>query len=186
LLLAASLAIFHLGNAAMLPLYGMAVVTLRQADPGAFTAQTLLIAQAVMLVAAWLAPGLIRRYDYWRVMLVTYLALPARGLIAALWLDAWGVWPVQVLDGISAGLQGVVVPALVVRLLQGSGRVNAGQRSVMTIQGIGAASSPALGGMLAQRFGYPAAFLALGAVAAGALVLWLVFGRMMRRACRTD
>ena len=48
LLLAASLLLFHLGNAAMLPLYGMAVVASHQADPSAFLAETIVIAQGVM------------------------------------------------------------------------------------------------------------------------------------------
>ena len=44
----------------------------------------------------------------------------------------------------------------------------------MTLQGVGAALSPAVGGLVAQRFGYSAAFLALGAIAAAALALWLL------------
>lgn len=75
------------------------------------------------------------------------------------------------------------MPALVVRLLEGSGRVNVGQGIVMTVQGAGAALSPALGGILAHRFGYPAAFIALGAVSAGSLVLWrgIAQARLRRR-----
>ncbi|WP_051481430.1 MFS transporter [Paraburkholderia nodosa] len=186
LLLAASLALFHLGNAAMLPLYGMAIVAAHQGDPGAFTAKTIVIAQLVMVAAAWLAPRLILRCGYWWVMLITYFALPVRGMVAAALLNAWGVWPVQVLDGVGAGLQSVVVPALVVRLLQGSGRVNVGQGVVMTVQGIGAALSPALGGLLAQRLGYASAFFALGAVSTGSLALWLGFGHAVRHACRAE
>jgi MFS family permease len=183
LLLAAALGLFHLGNAAMLPLYGLAIVAAHQGEPSAFTAQTIVIAQLVMVAAAMLATRLIRWRGYWWVILLTFLALPMRGLIAASVIHAWGVWPVQALDGIGAGLQSVAVPALVVRLLEGSGRVNVGQGIVMTVQGAGAALSPALGGILAHRFGYPAAFIALGAVSTGSLVLWLGFGASLRHAC---
>ncbi|MFM0506474.1 MFS transporter [Paraburkholderia sp. RL17-373-BIF-A] len=183
LLLAAALGLFHLGNAAMLPLYGLAIVAAHQGEPSAFTAQTIVIAQLVMVAAAMLATRLIRWRGYWWVILLTFLALPLRGLIAASVIHAWGVWPVQALDGIGAGLQSVAVPALVVRLLEGSGRVNVGQGIVMTVQGAGAALSPALGGILAHRFGYPAAFIALGAVSTGSLVLWLGFGASLRHAC---
>ncbi|TDY20981.1 putative MFS family arabinose efflux permease [Paraburkholderia sp. BL6665CI2N2] len=183
LLLAAALGLFHLGNAAMLPLYGLAIVAAHQGEPSAFTAQTIVIAQLVMVAAAVLANRLIRWRGYWWVILLTFLALPLRGLIAASVIHAWGVWPVQALDGIGAGLQSVAVPALVVRLLEGSGRVNVGQGVVMTVQGAGAALSPALGGILAHRFGYPAAFIALGAVSTGSLVLWLGFGASLRHAC---
>lgn len=183
LLLAASLAMFHLGNAAMLPLYGLAVVAAHQGDPSAFTAQTIVVAQLLMVAAAWFANRLIRRIGYWGVILVTFLALPLRGLVAALFIAAWGVFPVQALDGIGAGLQSVAVPALVVRLLQGTGRVNVGQGVVMTVQGVGAALSPALGGVLAQHFGYASAFVVLGAVSTGSLALWLLFGTTLKSAC---
>ncbi|SAK60981.1 major facilitator transporter [Caballeronia temeraria] len=183
LLLAASLAMFHLGNAAMLPLYGLAVVAAHQGDPSAFTAQTIVVAQLVMVVAAVFANRLIQRIGYWGVILITFLALPARGLVAGMFITAWGVWPVQALDGIGAGLQSVAVPALVVRLLQGTGRVNVGQGVVMTVQGIGAALSPALGGVLAQHFGYATAFFVLGAVSTGSLALWLLFGASLKKAC---
>ncbi|KWE73684.1 MFS transporter [Burkholderia ubonensis] len=182
-LLGASLALFHLGNAAMLPLYGMGVVATHRSNASAFTAQTVVIAQLVMVAAAWLAPRLIRAHGYWRVLLLSYLALPVRGVLAAVLMNEAGVWPVQVLDGIGAGLQSVVVPALVVRLLHGSGRVNVGQGAVATVQGIGAALSPALGGVLAQHFGYPAAFVVLGAVSTGSLALWLGHARSLSEVC---
>ncbi|MFM0613172.1 MFS transporter [Paraburkholderia nemoris] len=183
LLLSAALAMFHLGNAAMLPLYGLAVVAAHKGDPSAFTAQTIVVAQLVMVFAACFANRLIQRFGYWGVILITFLALPLRGLVAALFISAWGVWPVQALDGIGAGLQSVAVPALIVRLLLGTGRVNVGQGVVMTVQGVGAALSPALGGVLAQHFGYAAAFLVLGAVSVGSLALWLLFGTFLKKAC---
>ena len=43
----------------------------------------------------------------------------------------------------------------VARILSGTGHVNAGLGAVMTIQGIGAALSPALGGYIAERLGLP-------------------------------
>lgn len=72
-------------------------------------------------------------------------------------------------------MQSVVVPAMVVRLLKSSGRVNAGQGAVIAIQAIGASLSPALGGMLAQHFGYSTAFCLLGSSAPLALVLWFFY-----------
>jgi MFS family permease len=186
LVLAAALAMFHLGNAAMLPLYGLAIVAAKQGDPSAFTAQTIIVAQLVMVIVSMMASRLIKWRGYWWVILITFLALPLRGAIAASVLHAWGVWPVQALDGIGAGLQSVAVPALVVRLLDGTGRVNVGQGVVMTCQAAGASLSPLLGGLLAHTFGYSAAFLVLGAVSTGSIALWLGFGASLRRACRTS
>ncbi|KAB7772337.1 MFS transporter [Xanthomonas sp. LMG 12462] len=173
LVLAAALALFHLGNAAMLPLYGMAVVAAHQGDPNALTATTIIVAQSTMVLASLLAMRLIRVRGHWWVLLLTFLALPLRGLIAASVIHTWGVFPVQILDGVGAGLQSVAVPALVAHLLQGTGRVNVGQGAVMTMQGVGAALSPALGGWIAQGFGYRAAFMLLGGISLLSLALWV-------------
>ncbi|MFX5960873.1 MFS transporter, partial [Acinetobacter baumannii] len=79
--------------------------------------------------------------------------------------------PVQVLDGVGAGLLGVALPGLVAQTLRGTGHVHAGLGAVMTLQGLGAAASPALAGWIAQRFGFDAAFLSLGGIAVLALAL---------------
>lgn len=48
-LLAITLGLFHLGNAAMLPLYGMAIVAAHAGDANALTATTIVVAQATMV-----------------------------------------------------------------------------------------------------------------------------------------
>ena len=90
-------------------------------------------------------------------------------------INTWGVYPVQILDGVGAGLQSVAVPGLVARILYGTGRVNVGQGAVMTVQGLGASLSPAIGGWIAQEIGYSAMFLILGGFALGSVALWLGF-----------
>ncbi len=183
LVLAAALALFHLGNGAMMPLYGLAVVGAGKGDAASFTALTVMVAQGVMVVTALLATRAAARRGYWLVLLVSFISLPVRGWIASSCIDAWGVWPVQALDGIGAGLQGVAVPGLVAYLLDGTGRVNVGQGAVMTVQGLGASLSPALGGWLAQWLGYQAAFYILGGFSLCSIALWVAYGRLLRSAC---
>ena len=120
-----------------------------------------------MIVVSLIAMRMAERRGYWLVLLVSFLALPIRGLIAAFVISRWGVYPVQMLDGIGAGLQSVAVPGLVARILNGTGRVNAGQGAVMTAQGIGASLSPAIGGWIAQEIGYSPMFMILGSFALG-------------------
>jgi MFS family permease len=90
---------------------------------------------------------------------------------------------VQILDGIGAGLQSVAVPGLVARILNGTGRVNVGQGAVMTVQGLGASFSPAIGGWIAQEIGYRAMFMILGSFALGSVALWLGFASLLKPAC---
>jgi predicted permease len=98
------------------------------------------------------------------VLLISFAALPLRGFLAGTFIEHWGVWPVQALDGIGAGLQSVAVP-------------------VMTVQGVGASLSPAIGGWLAQELGYNIAFYVLGSFAIVSVALWVGFAGTMRPAC---
>jgi len=182
LILAAALALFHLGNGAMLPLYGIAVVATTHGDAASFVAITIVVAQTVMIGASIVAMRMAEKSGYWLVLLISFMALPIRGLIAAGFISHWGVYPVQMLDGIGAGLQSVAVPGLVARLLSGSGRVNVGQGAVMTVQGLGASLSPALGGWIAQGLGYGPMFLILGSFALVSIGLWLVYAPVLKPA----
>jgi MFS family permease len=183
LILAAALACFHLGNGAMLPLYGLAVVADAKGNPAIFTAETVVVAQGVMILASILAMRMAADQGYWLVLLISFLALPVRGVLAGTFIEQWGVWPVQALDGIGAGLQSVAVPGLVACLLNGTGRVNVGQGAVMTVQGIGASLSPAIGGWLAQFLGFQLTFFILGGFALASVALWLGFAGTLRPAC---
>lgn len=183
LILAACLACFHLGNGAMLPLYGLAVVGAGKGNPAMFTAMTVVVAQAVMILASLVAMRMASGKGYWLVLLISFLALPLRGYLAGSFIEHWGVWPVQALDGIGAGLQSVAVPGLVACLLDGTGRVNVGQGAVMTVQGVGASLSPAIGGWIAQMLGYRAAFFILGSFAIASVMLWIGFAALLRPAC---
>ncbi|MFG1425218.1 MFS transporter [Roseixanthobacter glucoisosaccharinicivorans] len=179
---AATLLLFHFGNAAMLPLLGQAIAAKGGADPSAYTAATVVIAQLTMIPMALLAARLAGTRGYWLVLLLALLALPVRGLIAGLWQSPYALVPVQILDGVGAGLLGVATPGLAAQILRGTGHANIGLGVVLTCQGLGAALSPALAGFLAARFGYGVAFLALAGVAIAALGLWVIASGSIRAA----
>ena len=183
LVLAAALALFHLGNGAVLPLYGMAMTLAKQGDPAQLVAITIVVAQGTMIIASLVAMHLGAREGYWWVLLISFVSLPIRAVVASYTVSRWGVYPVQILDGVGAGLQSVAVPALVARLLDGSGRVNVGQGAVMTMQGLGASLSPVIGGWIAQAMGYQISFLVLGAFALVSTILWLACAPWLRPAC---
>lgn len=190
-ILALVMMLFHLGNGAMLPLLGQAMVATGQGDPSASTALTVVVAQLTMIPMALLAARLAQSRGYWIVIVLALLALPLRGAIAASFSGFWVLVPVQILDGVGAGLLGVALPGLVASILRGTGHFNVGLGAVMTVQGIGASLSPTLGGWVAQSHGYAAAFMTLGGIAVLALALWLVAtmvfdGRWARQAGATE
>jgi MFS family permease len=60
-------------------------------------------------------------------------------------------------------------------------RKNLAQGAVTTIQGAGAAVSPALGGWIAERIGFAPTFLVLGALGLAAVGSWVVLGGAMKQ-----
>ena len=182
LVLSVTLVLFHLGNGAMLPLLGQSLAA-KGADPSAYTSATIIVAQVTMIPMALLAAWLVGTRGYWIVFVLALIALPVRGVIAAVVTGPIGLGPVQVLDGVGAGLLGVAVPGLIARIMSGTGRVNLAIGVVTAVQGLGAALSPALGGVLAGRYGYDVAFLALGAIAFVALAVWIVATPVISGSC---
>ena len=180
LVAAAALMLFYLGDAAMLPLYGMTVVAAHRGDPAGFVATTIVVAQGVMVITSLVAMKLAARRGYWLVLLIAFALLPIRGLVAGALITGWGVWPVETLDGVASGLLSVAAPGLIARIMDGTGRVNAAQGAIMAAQGLGGAISPALGGWIAQAVGYPAAFATLGGFAVVSLALWIGFARTLQ------
>ena len=123
----------------------------------------------------------VERKNYWWILLASFLVLPMRGLFAFFFTSWWGITPVEILDGIGIGLQSVAVPGMVARSLYGTGRVNLAQGAVITIQGAGAAFSPALGGWIAEWIGFSPAFLALGGFGLLAAAVWVVLSNAVKQ-----
>jgi len=187
LALAATVFLFHLGNAAMTPLLGQMIVARGTAgDPMAYTAATIIISQGTMIGTALLAARLAVTRGYNIVFLIALTALPLRGLTSGLIEGPWVVVPAQILDGFGNGIMGVAVPGLVVRIMNGSGHVAAGMGAVLTTWAVGSALSALLGGYVAQYAGYSAAYFALAGIASLALVLWLSMARVVRAASQPE
>lgn len=110
---------------------------------------------------------------YFWLFFACFFALIIRGAVAANFANLPAMICVQVLDGVGAGVSGVIVPVIVAFMLRGSGHINAGLAFVLTCGGLGAALSNGVGGYFAQFHGYFAAYAFLGGVAACGLILWV-------------
>jgi MFS family permease len=175
LIFAGCLLLFHLANAAMLPLMG-SVVTMRSSQWA-----TVLIAACIVapqLVVAALSPWIGSHADSLgrrRLLLIGFAALPIRGLLFVFVKDPLLIVVVQLLDGVTASVLAVLVPLVVADVTRGSGHFNLGQGVVGTATGIGASLSLTFAGLMTDRFGSGLAFAALAATALlGLAVLWLL------------
>jgi MFS family permease len=174
LVFAAAIMLFHLANAAMLPLLGQELALHDRADGAFFMSALIVVAQAVMVPMSILVG---RRADRWGrkpLFLAGFVALPLRGVLLTLSSDPAYLIAVQILDGVGAGIFGALFPVVVADLTRGTGRYNLAQGAVATLQGIGAAFSTTVAGFIVAGAGYDAAFLALAFIAVLAALLFLL------------
>ena len=165
--------LFHLANAAMLPLVATEVTRAAGSRANLVIAACIVAPQAVVaLVSPWVG----HRADLWGrrpVLLLGFAALPLRGLLLAAAQDPAWVVAVQVLDGISAAAFGVMMPLVAADLTRGTGRFSAALGVLGLAAGGGATLSTTLAGLAADRFGPAAALLALAGVGAAAMAALL-------------
>ncbi|AMV19173.1 MFS transporter [Planctomyces sp. SH-PL14] len=165
--------LFHFANAAMLPLVGQKVGHKSPESAATLMAVCIIVAQVTMVPVALLASvkaTLSRR----RVFLLGFAILPIRGLIYTL-TDATPLLIAnQILDGVGAGIFGVVSVLMMADLTRGTGRFNFAQGMVATAIGLGAAASNYLTGLIVDAGGYDYGFLFLSGIAVVAAVTFFV------------
>jgi MFS family permease len=170
LTLAGCVMLFHLANAAMLPL--MARVLTTRSDEWAIAA-CIVGPQAIVAV---FSPWVGRKAGTWGrrpLLLIAFATVPVRGLLFGLVTNPYLLIAVQLLDGITGAVLAVTVTLIVVDLTRGTGHFNLGQGIVGTAMGVGAALSTTLAGYVSDRFGSPTAFFGLAAIAAvGFAAVW--------------
>jgi len=164
--------LFHLANAALLPLVGQKLAAAYPKEATAMMSACIVAAQAVMLPIALLVG---RTADSWGrkpLFLAGFAILPIRAVLYTLSDNSFWLVGVQVLDGVGAGIFGALTPLVIADIMRGTGRYNLAQGAIATVQGIGASLSGLAAGVIVDHFGYSAAFLTLGAAAFVALVVF--------------
>lgn len=164
---------FHLANAAMLTSVSQLLTKVVGKDSAtSLVALCILAAQLVMVPVAIIVG---RKADHWGrkpIFLVAFAVLTARGVLYTVSDNAAWLLAVQALDGIGAGIFGALFPIVIADLTRGSGRFNVAQGAVATVQGLGAALSATLAGLIIVAEGYTIAFLTLAVVAGIGFVLY--------------
>jgi MFS family permease len=168
-----AVALFHLANAPIMPLVAQDVKDLGGSH--AQVALVVLVAQAVMVPVALLAGRLVETWGRKPVFAIAFLVLPVRIALYALADRPEVLIALQALDGIGAGIYGVVVVAVCGDLTRGKGGFNALNGVLATALAIGGVLGPLGTGALTQHLGYAAAFGVFAGIAAVAALLFLGF-----------
>jgi MFS family permease len=176
LIFAACIALFHLSNAAMLNLAAGEVTAHMSDNVQLVIAACIIVPQ--MVVAA-LSPWVGRSAERWGrrpLLLFGFAALPVRALLFAGVSSPYLLVPVQLFDGISAAVFGVMLPLIAADVAGGKGHYNLCIGLFGLTAGIGATLSTLAAGFVSDRFGNTVSFI--GLAAAGALAVLLVWAAL--------
>jgi MFS family permease len=174
LIFASSLFLFQMADASMLPLIGGKLAQTEGSRSSLIMSGLLIVPQ---LLVALMAPWAGRRAKSWGrrpLLLIGFGVLPVRALLFTVITDPMLLLAVQVLDGISGTVLGVLQALIIADLTSGTGRFNLAQGLAGVASGIGASVSTTLFGVIADSLGRAAAFLVMAAMGSAALVVvWL-------------
>jgi MFS family permease len=166
---------FHFANAAMLPLLGEMLAKGKGRSSMLFMSACVVTTQLVItLLASWAG----RNAGSWGrkpLLLVAFGVLPVRAVLYTLTHHTVPLVAIQILDGVGAGIFGVVSVLVIADLTQGSGRFNLTLGAISTAVGIGASLSQVIAGAIVHHLGYNTGFLFLASVAAVALAILYFF-----------
>lgn len=166
---------FHFANAAMLPLLGEQLAKGQGRSSMIFMSACVVTTQLVItLLASWSG----RKAGTWGrkpLLLIAFGVLPIRGVLYTLTSNTALLVAIQVLDGIGAGIFGVVSVLVIADLTRGTGRFNLTLGAITTAVGVGAALSQVIAGSIVHHVNSHAGFLFLAAVAAAAFAILYFF-----------
>ncbi|OON68872.1 MFS transporter [Hymenobacter sp. CRA2] len=168
LMFTVAMALFHLANAALLPLVGQKMGLVDKQNSSLYLSAAIIIAQGVMVFVASFS-GRAAEQGRKRVLLLAFLLLPVRALLFAFIDNPYVLTGVQLLDGIGAGIFGVVSILMMADLSQGTGRFNLLQGTVYSAIGLAVALSNVAAGFVVKHYGYQVGFISLAGIALLAL-----------------
>ena len=167
--------LFHFANAAMLPLLGERLAKGHGRSSMFFMSACVVTTQfAIALIASWAG----RKAGSWGrkpLLLIAFGVVPVRGLLYTLTSKASLLVAIQIMDGIGAGIFGVVSVLVIADLTRGTGRFNFALGAIATAVGIGASLSQAIAGSIVHHAGFRPGFLFLSGIAAVAFGILYCF-----------
>ena len=178
--------LFHLANAAMLPL-AASMVTLRSSQAATImVAASMIVPQFTVTILSPIVGRAAQRWGRRPFLILGFMALIARGWLLSITEQTYLIVFFQALDGVSAAVLGVLVPLTIADLSGRSRYFNLAQGTIGCAMGIGAAISTTLTGYLADTFGSYMAFTTLAILAAVGLLAVVVAMPETRPSRRSD
>jgi MFS family permease len=175
LLFAGVLVLFQLADASLLPLITEALGAAKLAHAILWTSALVALPQIVVAVFAPWVGFHSERKGRRPFLLVGFGVEPVRAVLLALTTAMPVLFFVQLLNGVSGAVIGVLTVIVVADLTAGTGRFNLAQGAVGALSGLAAAVSTLATGYIATLLGTTASYVVIAVCAVGAVALLWVF-----------
>lgn len=160
-----SVILFHLSNAAQLPLVGELLAKKNPHSDALFMALSIILAQLVMMIVAYSLGFFMKHFGRKPIFLIAFLVLPIRAMLYTFTQNPYLLLSIQLLDGIGAGIFGVIAVVIISDLAKNSGRFNFAQGLVALCTAIGGSLSNMLAGFAVKYEGFHGGFILLAIIA---------------------
>lgn len=160
-----SLIFYYIANAAQIALVGQILANEKPQSDALFLTACMTIAEFVMIGTAFGMGLIVNRLGRKPIFLTAFLILPVRAILYTLTENPAFLLSIQILDGLAAGIIGVIGTVINSDLAVGTGRFNFLQGLSSLSTSIGASFSNVVAGLIASSFGFHVSFLALACMA---------------------
>jgi MFS family permease len=157
--------LYYIANAAQIAMVGQILATKHPQEDALFLAGCMLIAEFVMIGTAFGMGFIVNRLGRKPIFLTAFCILPIRAILFTFTDNPYLLLSIQILDGMAAGIIGVIGSVINSDLAIGSGRFNFLQGMSALSTSIGASFSNVLAGLIATGFGFHTSFFMLAAIA---------------------
>ena len=157
----------------MLPLAGEELVYRNRTGASLIVSALIIVPQIVVVLSAPWAGREAQSWGRRPLLLLGFSALTVRALLFAVTTNPLLLICIQLLDGVSGSMLGVLTALIVADLTKGTGRFNLAQGFVGKLSGIGGSLSTTFFSLVSENFGGVVGFISIACVALTlVLIVW--------------
>ncbi len=170
-----ALVIYYIANASQIALIGQTLANENPHTDALFLAACMLIAEFIMIGTAFGIGLIVNQIGRKPLFLTAFFILPIRAILYTLTDNPFLLLSIQVLDGMAAGIIGVISTVINLDLAVGTGRFNFLQGMSTLSTSIGASLSNVIAGFIATSLGFHVSFFILASIAVMGAIFYALY-----------
>ncbi len=161
----ASLILYYMANGAQISLIGQMLANKDPARSALYISGAMIVAEITMVGVALTMSHIVNRFNRKTLFLTAFLILPVRAILYTIVESPYAFLSIQILDGVAAGILGVMGTVINSDLAVGTGRFNFLQGMGAMSTNMGESISLLFAGFVASAFGFHMSFFLLAFIA---------------------